>query len=273
MALVYFIYDFGGTVFMAKNENFLNGKFDEYNYKDIFGVLVQVFGQGNFQTKENSEVLCTFTLSNNSLYFRFIKVNPVFCRLEVLNEENIVIYWENINTTSHLYERLNSIYRDGIFWHGQNVNFNRVSNVNIDDFDDDFIDPELVSPPVESKMFEPQDDDEETESSGETKFFDEIGKAQKSVVPEISQIRVVSLKLDGEIVAYRFKTDAGAFDMRRSVALIYGLGGFKTERFINLESVNGLLLSKSEIKNHQIVPDVSECEEDCRKLIDALFQG
>lgn len=259
---------------MAKNENFSTMEFDEYNYQDIYEVLVQVFGQGNFKTKENSDILCSFTLKNNSIYFRFIKANPVFCRLEVIDETDGVIYWENINTKSHLYERLLSIYKDGVFYHGQPIEFNRVLDLSSDDFDDDYIDPELIAKPTEPTMFESSDDEEEeTEPTRESKFLDELTKPQQSIVPDISQIRVVSLKLDGEVVAYRFKTDVGAFDMRRSVALRYGLGGFKIERFITIECINGLYMSKSEMKSHKLIPDVSDCETDCRKLIDALFQG
>lgn len=257
---------------MSINENFTTNGFDEYNYQDIYEVLVQVFGQGNFKPKENSDILCAFTLKNNSMYFRFIKANPVFCRLEVINDENDVIYWENINTKSHLYERLIAIYKDGIFFHGQPVMFNKVLDMNEDDFDDDFIDPEMIAKPTQS--VESSDDDEEEEiDQSKSKFSDEIAKPQTSIVPDIKQIRVVSLKIDGDVVGYRFKTDVGAFDMRRSVALSYGLGGFKIEKFITIESINGLFMSKSEMKSHKLIPDVSDCEADCRKLIDALFQG
>lgn len=257
---------------MSKNENFTTNEFDEYNYQDIYEVLVQVFGQGNFKPKENSDILCAFTLKNNSMYFRFIKANPVFCRLEVINDENDVIYWENINTKSHLYERLIAIYKDGIFFHGQPVIFNKVLDMNEDDFDDDFIDPEMIAKPTQS--IESSDDDEEEEiNQSKSKFSDELAKPQTSIVPDIKQIRVVSLKIDGDVVGYRFKTDVGAFDMRRSVALSYGLGGFKIEKFITIESINGLFMSKSEMKSHKLIPDVSDCEADCRKLIDALFQG
>lgn len=259
---------------MAKNENFSTIGFDEYNYQDIYEVLVQVFGQGNFKPKENSDILCSFSLKNNSMYFRFIKANPVFCRLEVINDTEGIIYWENINTKSHLYERLISIYKDGVFYHGQPITFNKVLDLSSDDFDDDYIDPELIARPSEPTMLESSDDEEEeTEPTRESKFLDELTKPQQSIVPDISQIRVVSLKLDGEVVAYRFKTNVGAFDMRRSVALRYGLGGFKIERFITIECINGLYMSKSEMKSHKLIPDVSDCEADCRKLIDALFQG
>lgn len=94
-----------------------------------------------------------------------------------------------------------------------------------------------------------------------------------SVVPDgITQIRLVSLKLDGEIVAYRFKTDKGSFDIRRTVMAKYGFGGTITDKFINLEYVNGVLMSSSEKKNNSKVPNVSDNEKDCKKLINLLFK-
>ena len=97
---------------------------------------------------------------------------------------------------------------------------------------------------------------------------------QQSIVPEdVSSVRVVALKYQGEVIAFRFKTDAGAFDMRKQVAAKYGLGGFKTETYITLESVNGLLMSKSERQKQVCVPDVSDCTEDCLRLMRALFGG
>ena len=94
-----------------------------------------------------------------------------------------------------------------------------------------------------------------------------------SVVPDgITKIRLVSLKLDGEIVAYRFKTDKGSFDISRSVMAKYGFGGTITDKFINLEYVNGVLMSSSEKKNNSKVPNISDNEKDCKKLINLLFK-
>lgn len=95
---------------------------------------------------------------------------------------------------------------------------------------------------------------------------------QPRIVPDfIGRIRVVALKYQGQVIAFRFKTDAGAFDMRKSVAVGYGLGEFKTEKFITLENVNGLLMSNSEREQRVCVPDVSDCPEDCERLMQALF--
>ena len=103
-------------------------------------------------------------------------------------------------------------------------------------------------------------------------FEGKLSRATKSIVPDgIREIRVVALKYNGQVIAFRFKTDKGVFDMWKSVAAKYGLGEFKTETFITLESVNGVLMSKSERERRRCVPDISDSPEDCAKLIDRLF--
>lgn len=97
---------------------------------------------------------------------------------------------------------------------------------------------------------------------------------QPSIVPDgITQLRVVALKYRDSVVAYRFKTNAGAFDMCREAALRYGLGGSRTETYITLQNVNGVLMSGAERERRACVPDVSGCEEDCEKLMRALFDA
>lgn len=95
---------------------------------------------------------------------------------------------------------------------------------------------------------------------------------QTSIVPDnISTIRVVALKYKGKVIAFRFKTDVGTWDMRKSVAAQYGLGEYKTETFMTLENVNGMLMSKTERERRKCVPDVSDCPVDCEKLMRFMF--
>lgn len=136
---------------------------------------------------------------------------------------------------------------------------------------------DLVDRPVESVYPEDyvpdrlEEEDEMQVVSGD-RFNGEKAPVLKSIVPDnISQIRVVTLKHQDQVIAFRFKTDVGAFDMRKSVAQGYGLGGFKTDTFISLQSVGGMLMSESERRRRVCVPDVSDCPEDCQKLMNALF--
>ena len=94
-----------------------------------------------------------------------------------------------------------------------------------------------------------------------------------SVPANVGKVRVVALKYDGRVIAYRFKTDAGSFDMQKSVAMKFGFGDFKTETFIQLKSVGGMLMSDSECKKRRCVPDVSDDEGACKRLVDALFDS
>lgn len=134
---------------------------------------------------------------------------------------------------------------------------------------------EMASP--EASAYDRQVDSfsEEDEVRGPVELSSvQFNKIQQSIVPEkIGQIRVVALKYQNQVIAYRFKTDVGAFDMRRDVAQWYGFGSFKTETFISLESVNGLLMSSSEKRKQVCVPDVSDCQEDCQRLVSALFNS
>lgn len=118
------------------------------------------------------------------------------------------------------------------------------------------------------------DDDDETPvpAGVNSSKFSNTPRPVPSIVPDgINQIRIVALKYNGALIAFRFKTNVGAFDMRREVAAKFGFGDFKTEKFIALQNVNGMLMSESERKRHVCVPDVSECKEDCQRLADALF--
>jgi len=92
------------------------------------------------------------------------------------------------------------------------------------------------------------------------------------VVGDIKSIRAIALKLDGAVIAFRFKTNVGTFDMRKEVAQSYGLGEFKADTFIQLKRVNGILMSDSEQRNNSFFTDVSDSPEDCEKLIKRLFQ-
>ena len=140
----------------------------------------------------------------------------------------------------------------------------------VDDYDD--VHQFKQNKGVASQNVFSDDDSDEIDSST---LDDEVSKlvSIESIVPNsISKVRVVALRYNCQVIAFRFKTDVGAFDMRIEVATKYGLGGFKTEKFINLEKVNGILMSNTEKQKRVCVPDVSLCEEDCRRLIDAVFQ-
>ena len=63
------------------------------------------------------------------------------------------------------------------------------------------------------------------------------------------------------------------FDVSKAVAARYGLGEFKTETYITLKSVNGMLMSDSEHRKKSCVPDVSDGKEDCDKLMQMLFRA
>ena len=145
----------------------------------------------------------------------------------------------------------------------------------VDDYGDShFYKSEPVK--INGRLFEEAsniaDDSDEEDCSTLEDSVNKLVSIESIVPDDITQIRVVALRYNCQIIAFRFKTNVGAFDMRIETATKYGLGGFKTEKFINLEKVNGILMSSTERKKRVCVPDVSLCEIDCRKLIDAVFQ-
>lgn len=93
------------------------------------------------------------------------------------------------------------------------------------------------------------------------------------VVPDgITQVNVAALKHDGEVIAFRFETNHGYFDMDKPTAERWGISEVNVEDVIALHTVNGVLVAKLAPWKNMCIPDVSGCDEDCRKLADALLQ-
>lgn len=101
-----------------------------------------------------------------------------------------------------------------------------------------------------------------------------IETEQNSIVPkDITKARIVALRYNNAIIAYRFKTDKGSYDMTKNTALKYGISGYKIEKVITVSVKNGFYISKKELETRTLVPDISDCEEDCKLLIDVFFNN
>lgn len=115
------------------------------------------------------------------------------------------------------------------------------------------------------------EDEEELFPDWRTGTVSELPK--KSVVPDdVSEVSIVALVYNDKIIAYRFKTDKGNFDVTREVALKYGISEYKMEKCVRLENHNGILMSKGEVARGRCIPEISNNEEDCKKLFDILFK-
>lgn len=115
------------------------------------------------------------------------------------------------------------------------------------------------------------EDEEELLPSWRTGVVSEL--PSKSVVPDnVSEVSIVALVYNDKIIAYRFKTDKGNFDVTREVALKYGISEYKMEKCVRLENHNGILMSKGEVSRGRCIPEISNNEEDCKKLFDILFK-
>lgn len=187
----------------------------------------------SFQLRDNWFVLANVSCKEDGLTYAF--------SITLYDGDKIVWWYTTTDMTLHnLQDLIYRNYRDGFkydgnvyFWNGQGTSR------------------------------EPQSDDEEQT----------MMPSGGVVTGQITSIRAVALKYDGKVVAFRLKTNLGSFDISREVATRYGFSDFKTEKFIRLESVNGVLMSESERKNQKFIPDVSDNEADCFKLITALFNS
>lgn len=115
------------------------------------------------------------------------------------------------------------------------------------------------------------DSDEEPVEDGKFSGLN-LDPTQDAIVPDgITQIRLVGLKFNSKIVAYRFKTNKGEFDITMDAATKAGHGGIRVLTAIQLMPMNGLLLTASEKTKKVCIPDVSNCEQDVNKLFNLLF--
>lgn len=267
-------------------ENTLTNRDTLQMSKDICQLLNIHFGLDNAKVLDLGQQNFNIVYSDINCIVKIFKVDVIAWTLLVTVNSNEIFKCDffNLQNLDNIFEEhkkdgtLISELLGGSSYEGVQINQNTewgssYESVQVDQntegntFDNGYKwwEPESVS------AYDTEDSDEQTLNTG-SRFSDEINHIQESIVPcNIQKIRVVALIYNNEIIAYRFKTDRGAFDMRKSVATKYGLGGFKTEKSIILESVNGLLMSSSEHKAKVCVPDISGCSEDCQRLVDALY--
>lgn len=221
--------------------------------KDAIQFLVGLFGEDCTKSMDLDGIMAVVSYPNAGFEFRFFEIGLSCFSLEVV-ENNTRILIEKYTDIADYYQDMESGHCDG--------------------FETEFGDI-IRFTPISAPVFIDTDDEEDSSTDTESEVVQDTKlSSQKSIVPDgIMSVRVVALRFGGRVIAFRFKTDKGAFDMRIEVAAKYGLSDFKTEKFIALERVNGILMSSTEKKLRTCVPDVSLCEEDCIKLIGAIFEG
>lgn len=69
-----------------------------------------------------------------------------------------------------------------------------------------------------------------------------------------------------EIVAYRFYLATGTFDIRRDVALKYGIN-VAPKKGVQLYEKKGIIATKHEFNTHKLIPDISNNVEDIHMLL------
>lgn len=89
----------------------------------------------------------------------------------------------------------------------------------------------------------------------------------------ITSCHIVALRPEGttDVAGFRFKTNIGSYDIDLKRARELGITNMRVEKYIVVRSVNGLLMSESEVKNRRCITDVSYDEELSLTLYNLLF--
>ena len=204
-------------------------------------------------------------LGNSDYQFEFNESNVIF-KICNLNSDNEVFYFTFSNGKEFSDAWVQSQYLDELFkLYSEDKEFK--SELQNSKFNNE--DKEFKSELQNSKFS--NEDEEELLPSWRTGVVSEL--SSKSVVPDnVSEVSIVALVYNDKIIAYRFKTDKGNFDVTREVALKYGISEYKMEKCVRLENHNGILMSKREVSRGRCIPEISNNEEDCKKLFDILFK-
>lgn len=242
---------------MLKLENMEGYKSSPDILKEAYKILLSIFVEDDVKIYEIDNNVYEVVYLKNKFTFKFYNVDYFYFSLDVFYKEDLLYQgnFEIANFESYMRKKSEEGFENDF---GDIIKFVNSTTSKLEVSCDN--------------SFDNYDEECREENLGVDSQSVKLS-TQNSIVPDnIEKIRVVALRFEGNIIAFRFKTDKGAFDMRIEVATKYGLGGFKTEKFINLERVNGILMSSTEKKLRTCVPDISLCEEDCKRLVNAIFQ-
>jgi hypothetical protein len=255
---------------MSENEKYLDVRETVEKYREILNIFSSVFGKYNAENLNIGDNTAIIQYYEHNIMFKFSKLNFPTSSFIVERGDwtTSPVEFGNMKDLTDTLNYCNNFgftdsYGDLLFF-----DENQSSDSNSDSYDSS---SSGYKTPSYDEDLDLDEDEEIDEDDSDFKRGSKPISIQSIVPHDIQKIRVVALRYGGRVIAFRFKTDKGAYDMRIEVATRFGLGGFKTEKFITLENVNGILMSISEKKQRVCVPDISLCEEDCKRLIDRLF--
>lgn len=223
----------------------------------------------NIFNESRNEYEIKFDASDYKFKFRVVVDNQCEYNIIYIPEDKVIFTYKTCNFNKFI-SQLETVRANGIPTLDSNIYYPSYEINGVSRNDSDFGFDNQSSDPTLNGC-----EDEEVETAPSSgKFINELaGKPSSHVDGDITQIRVVPLKFEGKVIAYRFKTNLGAFDMSKSTAAKFNVDSIKSDKFITLERVNGILMSSTEKKIKKLVPDVSDCDEDCIKLINAMFEA
>lgn len=91
------------------------------------------------------------------------------------------------------------------------------------------------------------------------------------ITSDLSKVVVSKLMCNDTLVGYRFRTNNGCLDISIEMGTHLGIVPYKICKRVNLQEVDGVLVSNFEKKNHVLFPDISNNEELCRKMLKAVL--
>lgn len=91
------------------------------------------------------------------------------------------------------------------------------------------------------------------------------------ITSDLSTIVVSKLVFEENLIGYRFRLNNGCLDISIEKGKDLGIVPYKIGKRVQLSSTNGVLVSKYECNNKVLFPDISNDDELCRKLLQALL--
>lgn len=123
---------------------------------------------------------------------------------------------------------------------------------------------ETVAQPRENFNFESEDEDVEDLTS-------DFRQLNYEHVSTGTFTRPVALFADNKLIGLRFKTGNGCVDMSKDKAISLGIPISRCAKRLNLQVYNGFYLSKAEIENKIMYPDVTYNDEVCQLILKSIL--
>lgn len=91
------------------------------------------------------------------------------------------------------------------------------------------------------------------------------------ITSDLSTVVISKLVYEDNLIGYRFRLNNGCLDISIEKGKELGIVPYKIGKRVPLSATNGVLASKYECNHKVLFPDISNDDELCRKLLEALL--